>query len=165
MKENVFKFFVAALAAAYVSCAAIAGSYVNVASGTVERVLNTRKGRILGQSYKTRGVEFMRKGSPEFAFRVVDKRAHRRQKDFRGGAVLRLKCRACVSKSLEVLDSPVDIERCNCRFCRIARAYAFADTLHARAAFDSLDYRKHGVRAAFAAEAKICFLAGSLNFF
>ena len=55
------------------SCAAIAGSYVNVASGPVARVLDTRKGRILGQSYKTCGVEFMRKGSPEFAFRVDGK--------------------------------------------------------------------------------------------
>ena len=72
MQPRTFKSILAAVAAC-MNCAVLAGPYVNVASGQVERTLDTRKGRILGQSYKTRGVEFMRKGSPEFAFRVDGK--------------------------------------------------------------------------------------------
>ena len=72
MQPRAFKSILAAVAAC-VNCAVLAGSYVNVASGPVERTLDTRKGRILGQSYKTRGVEFMQKRSPEFAFRVDGK--------------------------------------------------------------------------------------------
>ena len=48
-----------------------AGDSVEVASGPLSRRLDTRGGRILGMSYKTAdGTEFMRNGSPEFAFRV-----------------------------------------------------------------------------------------------
>ncbi|MBQ6339707.1 MAG: hypothetical protein IJI36_11235 [Kiritimatiellae bacterium] len=42
-----------------------------VAEGRVSRTLDLRNGRLLGASYKLAdGTEFMRGGSPEFAFRV-----------------------------------------------------------------------------------------------
>ena len=44
---------------------------VEVASGLVSRSLDMKGGHILGKSYKVAdGTEFMRNGSPEFAFRV-----------------------------------------------------------------------------------------------
>ena len=44
---------------------------VEVASGNLSRSLDLRGGHLLGKSYKTAdGTEFMRNGSPEFAFRV-----------------------------------------------------------------------------------------------
>ena len=47
---------------------------VEVASGLVSRSLDTRDGHVLGKSYKTAdGIEFMRDGSPEFAFRIDGK--------------------------------------------------------------------------------------------
>ena len=65
---------VAALSVAVVFApAARAGNSIDVASGAVQRSLDTRGGHLKGRSYKTRGVEFMRKGSPEFAFRVDGK--------------------------------------------------------------------------------------------
>lgn len=54
--------------------APVAGDSLEVASGLVTRRLDVRGGRLLGQSYKTAdGTEFMKKGSPEFAFRVDGK--------------------------------------------------------------------------------------------
>ena len=48
-----------------------AANAAEVASGLVSRTLEMKGGRILGRSYKTAdGTEFMRGGSPEFAFRV-----------------------------------------------------------------------------------------------
>jgi alpha-galactosidase len=72
------KIMMVVLAAA---CAAVAygvaqpvGGSVEVASGLLSRSLDTRGGHVLGKSYKTAdGTEFMRGGSPEFAFRVDGK--------------------------------------------------------------------------------------------
>lgn len=48
-----------------------AGDSIEVASGLLTRSLDTRGGHVLGKSYKTaNGTEFMRAGSPEFAFHV-----------------------------------------------------------------------------------------------
>lgn len=48
-----------------------AGDSIDVASGLLTRSLDTRGGHVLGKSYKTaNGTEFMRAGSPEFAFHV-----------------------------------------------------------------------------------------------
>ena len=59
-------------------CAAVAGGaetgHLVVAEGLVARSLDMRGGHLLGQSYKTSdGTEFMRNGSPEFAFRIDGK--------------------------------------------------------------------------------------------
>lgn len=62
--------FAGAVYGAGVNRAVFADSLVNVASGAVNRSLDTRRGHILGHSYRKGGVEFMRKGSPEFAFRI-----------------------------------------------------------------------------------------------
>ena len=69
------KRFVFAVAAACMgSAVTLAADSLEVASGLVSRHLDTRGGHLLGQSYKTAdGTEFMRKGSPEFAFRVDGK--------------------------------------------------------------------------------------------
>jgi len=54
--------------------APVEGNSIEVASGLVTRRLDVRGGRLIGQSYKTAdGTEFMKKGSPEFAFRVDGK--------------------------------------------------------------------------------------------
>ena len=70
MSGKTFKLMIVVAAVACVNCAVFADSFINVASGPVHRSLDTRKGHILGHSYKTGGVEFMRRGSPEFAFRI-----------------------------------------------------------------------------------------------
>ena len=67
-----------AAAAASVAFGAVgskpAADSVEVASGLVSRSLDMKDGHLLGRSYKTAdGTEFMRNGSPEFAFRVDGK--------------------------------------------------------------------------------------------
>ena len=67
-----------AAAAASVAFGAVeskpAADSVEVASGLVSRSLDTKGGHLLGRSYKTAdGTEFMRNGSPEFAFRLDGK--------------------------------------------------------------------------------------------
>ena len=69
------KFGIVVSAAASVAFGAVepdpAADAAEVASGLVSRTLEMKGGRILGRSYKTAdGTEFMRGGSPEFAFRV-----------------------------------------------------------------------------------------------
>ena len=51
--------------------AGAADGLLEVAAGLVSRTLDANGGKLLGHSYQTAdGTEFMRKGSPEFAFRV-----------------------------------------------------------------------------------------------
>ncbi|MBQ7190830.1 MAG: glycoside hydrolase family 127 protein [Kiritimatiellae bacterium] len=53
---------------------ATADGLLKVADGAVSRTLDNGGGKLLGRSYKTAdGTEFMRNGSPEFAFRVDGK--------------------------------------------------------------------------------------------
>ena len=53
---------------------ATADGLLKVAEGAVSRTLDNGGGKLLGRSYKTAdGTEFMRNGSPEFAFRVDGK--------------------------------------------------------------------------------------------
>ena len=53
---------------------ATADGLLKVAEGAVSRTLDNGGGKLLGRSYKTAdGTEFMRGGSPEFAFRVDGK--------------------------------------------------------------------------------------------
>ncbi|MBQ6010509.1 MAG: alpha-galactosidase, partial [Kiritimatiellae bacterium] len=60
---------VAVLAAAF--GAGAADGLLEVSAGLVSRTLDANGGKLLGHSYQTAdGTEFMRKGSPEFAFRV-----------------------------------------------------------------------------------------------
>ena len=64
-------FFAFVCSAAMCGSAQPVGDSVEVASGLLSRRLDTRNGHLLGQSYKVAdGTEFMRNGSPEFAFRV-----------------------------------------------------------------------------------------------
>ncbi|MBR7180072.1 MAG: alpha-galactosidase [Kiritimatiellae bacterium] len=67
------KTFITHVLAAAACLAGMSGAAVQVASGPVERSLDTRRGHILGLSYRVRGAEFMRRGSPEFAFRADGK--------------------------------------------------------------------------------------------
>ena len=63
------KAFIAVLAAAL--GAGAADGLLEVAAGSMSRTLDTGGGKLLGHSYRAAdGTEFMRKGSPEFAFRV-----------------------------------------------------------------------------------------------
>ena len=60
-----------ALMTGVASSAPVVGNSVEVASGLIARRLDVRGGRVLGESYRgPDGADFMRKGSPEFAFKV-----------------------------------------------------------------------------------------------
>ena len=69
--EKIQLFFAFACMVAMCGAAQSADGSVEVASGNLSRSLDLRGGHLLGKSYKTAdGTEFMRNGSPEFAFRV-----------------------------------------------------------------------------------------------
>ena len=65
------RFVFAVVAVCLGGVAAFAADSVEVVSGLLTRSLDLRGGHVLGKSYKTAdGTEFMRNGSPEFAFKV-----------------------------------------------------------------------------------------------